>query len=187
MIAWVLAKIVRLLGRPLATGTARVEPRDAIVVLGARLRSDGTLADPLEERVRAGVALFHAGGAPVLCMTGGHDPSLAPSVSTEARAMAKRAVALGVPESALVIEERSASTRENARFSAEILLPARRRVWVVTNPFHLRRAVRHFRKAGFDARGWLVEDSLQHRYPALGLKWVLREYVSWLKLTLGRQ
>jgi uncharacterized SAM-binding protein YcdF (DUF218 family) len=56
-------------------------------------------------------------------------------------AFAARAVALelGVPTSACLVEDRSRSTEENARFVAA-MLPPRARVVIVTDGYHLRRA-----------------------------------------------
>jgi uncharacterized SAM-binding protein YcdF (DUF218 family) len=163
--------LVRVLGRPLivAGPAGRV---DAIVVLGAPLGADGCLTDVLAERVRAGVALWMRGVAPVLCMTGGVTRGAPVS---EAEAMAAAARAAGVPESALLVEPTALTTHENARNVARLLGAAR--VVLVTQPFHLRRARLWFRRYGLDACGWLIADSVQFRAPARGLRWVLREYL----------
>ena len=172
--------LVRTLGRPLATRGER-QPADAAVVLGASLRADGTLTEILEERVQAGVALLQEGLACRLCMSGGVPPR-ARSRRPEAEAMAVRARELGVSADALVAESASTNTRENALFSARLLLPDHRRVWVVTQPFHLRRALFWFRRAGFEPLGWHIDDSVQYRYPRRGLRWVFREYGAWVRL-----
>ena len=174
---------VRVLGRPFLVAHP---PRraDAVIVLGCLLAPDGRLSAALEERVRAGVALFHAGLAPRLCMTGGRAP-IASHDETEAAAMAAFARSLGVPGAAIEIEESSVSTWENAQRCAALLLPrGLRTVWIVTQPFHLRRALRHFRRAGFDPLGHHIADSLQYRDSAWGLRRVAHEYVSWTKTVL---
>jgi uncharacterized SAM-binding protein YcdF (DUF218 family) len=174
-------RLVRILGAPLA----RAHPpqkADAIVVLGSRLRPDGSLTDVGEERVRAGVALWHRGLAPVLALTGGRD-RLASAPIAEAVALAARARELGVPESALRLEPDSRNTADNARFLAKILLAENlRAVWIVTQPFHLRRALFWFRRAGFEPLGHLIEDGIQDRHPALAAKWIAQEWFSWTKL-----
>ena len=158
------------------------QPADAAVVLGCRLERDGSLSPVGEERITAGVDVWRRGLAPVLALTGGAD-LLAPRTIAEAEALARRARSLGVPDSALRIEPASRNTADNARLTAKILLPeGRKRVWVVTQPFHLRRALFWFRRAGFDPLGWHIADSLQYRYPPTGARWVVREYISWLKL-----
>ncbi|MFT3764097.1 MAG: YdcF family protein [Minicystis sp.] len=61
-------------------------------------------------------------------------------------------VAMGVPADRVVTETESTNTRENARFSADILRArGAEAVVVVTSATHLRRAVRDFARAGIDA------------------------------------
>jgi uncharacterized SAM-binding protein YcdF (DUF218 family) len=59
-------------------------------------------------------------------------------------------------------------------------------VWLVTQPFHGRRARLCFRRAGFEARVWPIVDSLEHRDPRRALRWCLREYLAWIKALLVR-
>jgi len=56
----------------------------------------------------------------------------------------------GIPDVQLMIEARSTSTYENARFSTTLLHPNPCQRWVlVTSASHMPRAVGTFRKAGF--------------------------------------
>jgi uncharacterized SAM-binding protein YcdF (DUF218 family) len=57
-----------------------------------------------------------------------------------------------VPEDALVLEDRSTTTEENARFAAA-LAPDVRRVVLVTDAYHVLRAERVFRRHFSDVRG----------------------------------
>jgi uncharacterized SAM-binding protein YcdF (DUF218 family) len=169
-----IGPIVRLLGWPLAAGGALAR-MDAIVVLGAPLGPGGALTTVLGERLDAGVALWHQGLAPVLCLTGGRTRG---AQVAEAEAMAVAARVAGVPDAALLLETEARNTYENARNVARLLLPeGRRSVIVVTQPFHLRRARLHFGRAGLRSAGFVIEDSIQFR-SARGLRWVLREYPS---------
>lgn len=172
-----LGVITRVLGAPLA-GPVRTAAADAIVVLGSPLLPDGRLSDVVAERVAAGVALFHAGVAPLVLLTGGRGPFAGPGIP-EAEAMARAAREGGVPEAALVLELRSTNTSENASLSAP-LLRARgvRRVIVVSQPFHLRRACLWFHRAGFVAHGHVITDGIQARAPRRALRWIMKEYVS---------
>lgn len=169
--------LASLLSWPLVRSSPE-QPADAIVVLGARLRADGALTAALEERVRVGAALYRRGVAPLVVVTGG-----GPTGSEEAPAMAARARSRGVPPGRLRIEPRARNTAENARFVAALLAPGAR-VWLVTQPFHLRRAMYWFRKAGLIPLAWHIENSLQYRNPALALRWIGREYAAWLELVL---
>lgn len=163
------------------------EVADAIVILGAPLNGDGSLPPLAEERVRVAVDLYRRGLAPVVCVTGGHCPPGHADSTAEAEGAARWVRAAGVPESALRVDRVSASTRDNALQAAALLLPeGRRRVWLVTQPFHLRRALYYFRRAGFDPLGHLIEDSVQGRHERMSLRWITREYGAW-GLALARR
>jgi uncharacterized SAM-binding protein YcdF (DUF218 family) len=170
--------LVRFLSRPLETRDSFARA-DAIVVLGSPLRRDGTLTPVLEERVRAGVELWRRGGAPVVCFTGGKN-RWAMHDETEADAMAAHAQELGLPLEAILVEREARYTMENAIKSAA-LLAGRRDLWLVTTPFHLRRARLWFRRLGFTTRGLYMEDSVQFARPGRALRWVTKEYLSLLR------
>jgi len=107
---------------------------DAIVVAGAQVWRGGRPSKALERRTLAAVELYKAGHAPRIVLTGGleeHGPS-------QARAAAELARAHGVPETALVIEERSHTTIQNAAFTRELIGPMR--VLVVTDAYHVLRS-----------------------------------------------
>ena len=113
---------------------------DAIVVLGCRVRPGGRASPTLERRARYGAALFHRGLAPRIVTTGGvghHPPS-------EARVAADIVRALGVPADAIVLEDVSTSTEENAAEAAARIDADR--VLVVTDAYHAFRAERVFRR-----------------------------------------
>ncbi len=120
---------------------------DAIVVLGCRVFPDGRPSFALSARVGTAVELFHEGRAPTLVLTGGvGDAGIA-----EAKVAAELALSLGVPASALVIEDRSTSTELNARFAAE--LTDARRVLIVTDAYHVLRSERVFGRYFGEVRG----------------------------------
>ncbi len=171
-----LPQLARLLGKPLQE-SALLAPADAIVVLGSPPRPDGRPTLVLGERVAAACELFARGVAPLVCVTGG---GLAGR--NEADAMAAAARARGIPDAALLLERRATNTLENARLCAP-LLRARgvRSLWVVTQPFHTRRAAYCFRRQGFEVRAWHIEG-LQQRSPRSAMRWQLREYAAWLVL-----
>ena len=174
-----LDRLAALLERPLTIG-APFAVLDAIVVLGASLGPGDALTPVLAERVAAAAALWHAGGAPRVFATGGVTGRAA---RAEADVMADALAQLGVPE--LIRERASQTTRENARLTAPLLAACGvRSLWVVTQPFHARRAVRLFRAAGFDARAWPITDGLQARARPRAVRWLVREYAAWALLLL---
>ncbi|NWO07115.1 MAG: YdcF family protein [Alteromonadaceae bacterium] len=109
-----------------------------------------------------GARLYHAGKAPLLILSGGHDPQF--SAVSSAESMRRFISALGVPDSAMVLEERSRNTTQNADFTADIL--AREgigRVLLVTSALHMPRA-----KALFEAQGVeVVAAATDHEVRAL--------------------
>jgi uncharacterized SAM-binding protein YcdF (DUF218 family) len=118
---------------------------DAIVVAGCRVGPDGQPSPALARRVRQAVGLAKSGVAPRVIFTGGTG-GFPPA---EAVAAARFAVSLGLSESAIILEDRSTSTEENARFArlaaAEAGIPAER-VLVVTDRYHTFRAQRVFQR-----------------------------------------
>jgi uncharacterized SAM-binding protein YcdF (DUF218 family) len=125
---------------------------DAIVVLGGGdyswlHRAEVSIDDLDHSRLATGTRAWLAGRAPVIILSGGGGGK-GPS---EADTMAKAIARLGVPASALLLEERSHDTRDNARFSAQL---ARRhgihRILLVTSALHMPRASYWFRSVGLD-------------------------------------
>jgi dihydroceramidase len=114
------------------------ERAELIVVAGCRVEPDGTPSPCLRARVEAAVGLWREGRAPALLMTGGHGEN----PPTEAEAARMLATSLGVPGEQILIEDRSTSTEENARFARE--RTAASRLIVVTDGFHVLRTSRVF-------------------------------------------
>lgn len=128
---------------------------DAIVVAGCRVLPNGQPSPALERRVRLAVEQWKRGQAPIIVLTGGvgtYPPS-------EAEASANVARGLGVPDSALILEARSTSTRENALFARA--LTNARRILLVTDSYHVYRARWVFRQhfGEVDAVGSLAPPS----------------------------
>lgn len=115
---------------------------DAIVVAGARLRDDGSASAALIRRTERAVELWREARAPVLVLTGG----VLGAGPSEALVAAELATKWGVPPSALVLEQHSRTTEENARLARELV--GARRVLVVTDAYHVLRCewiyARHF-------------------------------------------
>ena len=124
---------------------------DAIVVLGAA-QYDGRPSAIYQARLEHALDLWSDRVAPLLVFTGGKEPG---DRFTEGGSGARWAVAQGVPESAVLTEERSRTTYQNLA-GARRLLERRRpggrhRIVVVSDPFHMFRAVRQAADLGMDA------------------------------------
>ena len=130
-----------------APSTWGTTPFDYVIVLGAGLNADGTPSETLAYRLDAALAYLDApGNEGTRCVVtggqGGDEPR------TEASAMAMYLQERGIASDRIILEERATSTVENLRFSRE-LVPAGVRVGVVTNDFHLFRALRIAQREGF--------------------------------------
>lgn len=127
------------------------EPPQAIVILSADVEWTGTpgetdLGALTLERERAGAALHRRTGLPIL-VTGGIVTAPPPVAVMMARSMAEDFAA-----PVRWVEARSATTWENAQFSAPMLRAAGiGRVYLVTHDWHMRRALLSFRRAGIEA------------------------------------
>lgn len=175
-----LRLVTNLLEAPLSIRDAPIESRDAIVVLGAPLSPRGGLSPILAERAAAAIALYRAGGGRVVVVTGGNTQH-APRAEADALAEVMRSA--GIAD--VIVERHSRNTDENARFTAALLAPLGvRTVWLVTQPFHGKRAARLFRRTGLVPRVWHIADSVQYRDRSRALRWLVREYGAWAMLAI---
>lgn len=155
---------------------------DAIVVLGAPLGPGDTLTPVLDERAAAAAALWRAGGGRIVAATGGATRGAA---RAEADVLVEALRARGVDD--VLVERAARTTAENARLTGALLAPLGvRSLWIVTQPYHGRRAARLFRAAGFDAHVWHIADSIEYRDRRRALRWLVREYAAWAKLLVRR-
>lgn len=144
-------------------------PADAIVVLGGGSnyawldRPDVDPAKLRSSRLAAGARAWHAGKASKVILSGGGVGN-----TTEARRMADAIQRLGVPQNALLLEERSHDTRDNARFSTALLEAGHggRHVLLVTSALHMPRATLLFTQAGAEVTPVPVPEGR----PAVGLR-----------------
>ena len=89
---------------------------DAAVVFGARVYADGTLSDALDDRIVAACALYRDGRCDALILSGG--PGDGPL--SEAGAMRLRAIGLGVPDGAILLDEDGVNTTASCENAARI-------------------------------------------------------------------
>ena len=174
--------IASLLEAPLVI-REELRPLDAIVVLGAPLGPGDALSPIVAERVAAAAALWRAGAGRLVVATGG---VTAGATRAEAEVIGEALRERGVAD--VIVEGAARSTAENARFTAALLEPlGARSVWIVTQPFHGRRAARLFRAAGLEAHVWHIADSLEYRERGRAVRWLAREYAAWAALFVRRR
>src|SRR5829696_6382434 len=131
---------------------------DAIVVLGAA-QYDGRPSAIYEARLEHALDLWSDRVAPLLVFTGGKEEG---GRFTEGGSGARWALARGVPERAILTEEQSRTTYQNLAGVKRLLERrdpggGRHRIVVVSDPFHMFRAVRQAADLGI--AGYLLSGA----------------------------
>lgn len=109
----------------------------------------GALRSVSLQRLFAGVALWRRIPDARLVIAGGGGGAI-----REAELMANLAVQLGVPAAVIELDDRSRNTWENAHNVAALSPAVTKRIWLVTSPMHLPRALLAFRAWGFEPCAW---------------------------------
>ena len=126
---------------------AKLENVDYILVLGAGLRSDGTPSDMLSDRLSVGISLFEKGVSGKLLMSGDNNGDS----YNEVAAMQLFATEKGVDPESIVLDGKGYSTYDSI-FNAVKEYGAKRIV-IVTQEYHLYRALYIAKSFGIDAYG----------------------------------
>jgi len=114
------------------------EPADIIIVLGAGLKEDGRPGPALTRRTRHAATIWHQGVAPLVLCAGGQSEYYP---RTEAAACREILLDSGLPDAAILLEERSRSTEENAIYSERLLHDlGLSRIVLVSDSYHMLRA-----------------------------------------------
>lgn len=130
---------------------------EAIVVLGGGVYPKLAPRPLLEvnqagDRMIYGAWLYHQGLADTILLSGGIVPWLsAGEGETEAQSMADLLAMLNVPAEAMLLEEQSRNTYENAVYTREMLAERGiNRILLVTSAAHMPRSVKLFEAQGFE-------------------------------------
>jgi SanA protein len=121
-------------------------PRDVIIVLGASVRPDGSPSQMLEERLHAAADLYFAGRAPMILVTGDQGEDY-----DEVGSMVSDLIARGVPTQA-ILQDGAGFRTLDSMYRAQRVFGVNSAL-VVTNPFHVSRAVFLGKSCGMDAVG----------------------------------
>jgi uncharacterized SAM-binding protein YcdF (DUF218 family) len=157
------------------------ESTSVAVVLGTQVLSGGRPSRTLEARVRHAARLYREGRVSLLIPTGGlgdHPPS-------EAKVMARILREEGVPEDAVLLEDRALNTWDSAglvaRMAEELGVSS---VVLVTDPLHCVRTAAAFRKAGLKAWAEPVYSSPMWRGKWLRRGQLIREIgaLAWYRI-----
>lgn len=126
---------------------AALENTNCILVLGCRVYEDGTPSHMLEDRLQQGVELYQAGAAPKLLMSGDHGRK----EYDEVNAMKQYALDAGVVSGDIFMDHAGFSTYESIYRAKEIF--GAEKIVIVTQRYHLHRALYIARKLGMEAYG----------------------------------
>ena len=174
----ILGELLALLG-VYRGGTLPAAPDEQIevaVVLGTEVLPGGGPSRTLEARVHHAARLYAQGRVRLLVPTGGLGKHPPPEAEVMAQVLRKE----GVPEVAVVLEDRALNTWDSARLVASMVEKLGvAGVLVVTDPLHCVRTVAAFERAGLQAwaepaydspmwsRGWLRGGQLVREMGAL--------------------
>ena len=120
---------------------------DCALVLGCKVKADGRPSDMLHDRLQRGIELYDAGAVPKLLMSGDHGQTEYDEVNT----MKKFAIDNGIASSDVFMDHAGFSTYESM-YRARDVFDAKKIV-IVTQEYHLYRAIYIARKLGIDAYG----------------------------------
>lgn len=125
---------------------------DCILVLGCGVRPNGEPSLMLRDRLNMGLALYEGEAAPKLLMSGDHGRK----EYDEVNAMKDYAMAAGVPSEDVFMDHAGFSTYESMYRARDVFCAEK--VIIVSQQYHLYRAVYDARALGLDAWGVAAED-----------------------------
>lgn len=128
---------------------------DYIIVLGAQVREDGPSV-VLKYRLDAAVMYLNENPDTMCIVSGGQGGN---EPFSEAEGMAEYLLDKGIEEDRIILEDRSTSTVENIQNSKKLMKETYQNVGIVTNNFHVFRAVRIAKAQGLKGVYGIAADS----------------------------
>ncbi|MGI6554842.1 MAG: SanA/YdcF family protein [Bacillota bacterium] len=156
-------------GQKYISGPDSVPEADAILILGARVHSDGNVSLMLHDRLTTGYELFEKGKAPKIIVSGDHGRK----EYDEVNAMKSFLKEKSVPSEDIFMDHAGFSTYESLYRARDIFQV--KKVIIVTQEFHLTRALFIARELGLEAHGVAAD---KHIYHTVMLKSELREILA---------
>ena len=106
-----------------------------VVILGNRLNNDGSMSKELYERLELGIETFYNTNSDYLCITGGKANFKAGL--SEASQMYSYLIEHDFPENKIIVEDKSLTTRGNARLLHRILKEEQiEKIYLVSSKYH---------------------------------------------------
>ena len=128
---------------------------DYIIVLGAQVREDGPSV-VLKYRLDAAVDYLNENPDTVCIVSGGQGAN---EPFSEAEGMAEYLIGKGIDENRILLEDKSKNTVQNIQNSKEIMEEKYSGVGIVTNNFHVFRAVQIAKSQGLEGVCGIAADS----------------------------
>jgi SanA protein len=136
---------------PVTNDPARVPHAQAALVLGAQVKPDGSPSAMLIDRIRAGEDLYRAGRVDKLLLSGDHSRADYDEVGTMRRIM----LADGIPAGDIFTDHAGFDTWDSAQRAKRVFDVSS--AVVVTQRFHMARALYDARHAGLEATGFAAD------------------------------
>lgn len=144
--------VVWLGGRgPATDDVAEVPHAQAALVLGAQVKPDGTPSLMLADRIRAAEELYRAGRVDKLLLSGDHSRVKYDEVGTMRRIL----LASGIPAEDIFTDHAGFDTWDSAQRARRVFDVSS--AVVVTQRFHMPRALYAARRAGLDVTGFIAD------------------------------
>ena len=150
-VIFVLNGIVLRQGDSIETDFSEKGKYDCILVLGAGLRADGSPSDMLRDRLRGAVELYRQGVSERILLSG----DCSGEAYDEVGAMEAYCLSEGIPQDALIRDDRGYSTYESVKNAKKDGRYGR--IVIVTQEYHLYRALYLADQMGFDADGFAAD------------------------------
>ncbi|MCG2768932.1 MAG: YdcF family protein [Anaerolineae bacterium] len=148
---------------------------DVIIILGCAVWPGERPSPSLEARVQHGIVLYQRGMADYIVLSG----AIGRYPPAEAEVMRRLAVGHGVPEQSLILDTESRSTIESIQRAGSTM---QEHTWntaiIVSDPFHIYRALMMARDEGIRAWGSPALNSPTYTIPRLRYYYTLREVLA---------
>lgn len=128
--------------QPAANGTATY-----MIVLGAKVKAGGIPSLSLQNRLEEAVKYLNEYSHVKVIVSGGQG---ADEDRSEASVMLKYLQDQGIDTNRILVEDQSTSTYENLLFSKELLPKGTKKITILSNDFHLKRAKYLAQSLGFE-------------------------------------
>ncbi|MDM5224043.1 YdcF family protein [Peribacillus sp. NJ11] len=125
------------------------ENADYLIILGARVKGSVPSLS-LQYRIDKAAEYLMANKHTLVIVSGGKGPG---EDISEAKAMQQGLIEQGIEEVRIMMEDKSTTTHENIVFSKELIPDPSASGLIVSNDFHIYRAVEIAKKEGLDMKG----------------------------------